>query len=170
MRGAAFYPLSLVLIVLSAALAPLSPWLRSLGGGLLLGLWLFGLARARSGGRAVGHLPGHALLFVGLGLVGAKEAVYAWLLVPPLSLAFELALARGRRYLAAAVYAILWFDLFACLHQLVARGRDLTGPGFLAWSAGVAVMALSFVGLGVYRLARLGVNRGENPAKIEPGA
>ncbi len=169
MRSAAFYPLSLILIVLSAALAPLPPWLRALGGGLLLGLWLFGLARARTGGRTVGYLPGHALLFLGLGLVGARAAVYAWLLVPPLSLAFELSLARGWRYLAAAVYAILWLDLFACLHQLVARGRDLAGPGFLAWSAGVAAVALGFVGLGVYRLVGMGVNRGKNPAKIEPG-
>lgn len=170
MRGSAFYPLSLILIVLCAALVPLPPWLRALGGGLLLGLWLFGLARARTGGRTVGYLPGHALLFLGLGLVGARVAIYAWLLVPPLSLVFELSQARGRRYLAAAVYAILWLDLFACLHQLVARGRDLSGTGFLAWSAGVTAVALGFVGLGVYRLVWLGVKQVENPAKIEPGA
>ncbi|HIE47863.1 TPA: hypothetical protein EYP84_03095 [Candidatus Bipolaricaulota bacterium] len=170
MRSPVFYPLSLILIVLSAALVPLPPWLRALGGGLLLGLWLYGLARARRGGRVVGYLPGHALLFLGLGLVGAKAVVFAWLLVPPLSLAFELSLARGRRYLAAAVYAILWLDLFACLHQLVAQGRDLAGPGFLAWSAGMAAVALGFVGLGVFRLVSVDVNRGENPAKIESGA
>lgn len=155
MRSPAFYPLSLVLIVIVASLTPVAPGLRALGGGLLLVLWLYGLASAKRGGRTAGYIPGHALLFLGLGLVGAKEALLAWFAVPPLSLALEVTLARGRRYLAALVYVILWLDLFACLHQLVAVGRGLTGTALWMWSAGVGVGGLSFVALGRWRILRL---------------
>ncbi|RLE27375.1 hypothetical protein DRJ54_07840 [Candidatus Acetothermia bacterium] len=150
MKGPAFYPLSLILIVLVAALVPLSiPW-RALGGGLLLALWLAGLAGV--GRQAAGYLPGHALLFLGLGLVGAEAALYAWLVVPPLSLALELVRKRGKRYLGAVVYGILWLDLFACLHQLVAVGRGLSGSSLWAWSAGIGAVGLGFVALGIARL------------------
>ncbi|HAF69932.1 MAG: hypothetical protein XD60_1070 [Acetothermia bacterium 64_32] len=163
MRSSIFYPLSLLLVVLVAALSPAPPGLRAAAGALLLGLWTFGLVR---GGRAVGYLPGHALLFLGLSLVGARAAAYAWLLVPPASVAFELSMAGGRRYLAAALYGILWLDLFACLHQLVAMGRGLSGAGLLAWSAGLGVGALLFVALGGLRLLRA-ERAGERTAKTK---
>jgi len=166
MRAPIFYPLSLLLIVLAGAFAPVPIWLRALGGGLLFSLWLFGLLVARRGGRTVGYLPGHALLFLGLSLVGARAAAYAWLLVPPASVAFELSMAGGRRYLAAALYGILWLDLFACLHQLVAMGRGLSGAGLLAWSAGLGVGALLFVALGGLRLLRA-ERAGERTAKTK---
>ncbi len=161
MRSPAFYPLSLILIMLVVALVPLSiPW-RALGGGLLLSLWLAGLAGI--GRRAAGYLPGHALLFLGLGLVGAEAALYAWLALLPLSLGLELARKKGRRYLGAALYGILWLDIFACLHQLVAVGRGLTGSSLWAWSAGIGAIGLGFVALGIARIAG-------SPGKLhEPG-
>ncbi|MBC7104791.1 MAG: hypothetical protein H5T97_02530, partial [Firmicutes bacterium] len=96
--------MSLLLVVLVAALSPAPSGLRAAAGVLLLGLWTFGLVR---GGWVVGYLPGHALLFLGLSLVGARAAAYAWLLVPLISVTFELSMAGGRRYLAAALYVIL---------------------------------------------------------------
>lgn len=126
---------------------------------MLLALWGYGLWRARDGrGRTpVGYLPGHALLFLGLGLVGAKAALWGWLLVPPLTMALDLALRAGRRKLSSAFYAILWLDLSAVLHQLVALGRDLTGPALWAWSGGLGAFALAFVAIGMVRI--LGTSR-----------
>ncbi|MCR4391334.1 MAG: hypothetical protein NUV94_00805 [Candidatus Acetothermia bacterium] len=155
MRGIVFLSGSLLVVLIAAALAPLPvPW-RLTGGALLLGLWGHGLWRVRRGPLAgnspVRLLPGHALLFLGLGLVGARAALAAWLAVPPLTVALDLARPRS---LAAPVYAILWLDLFAVLHQLVALGRGLSGPAFWAWSGGVAVVAIPFVARGVLRVQR----------------
>jgi len=150
-----FYPLSLLLLLLCAGASPVSPWLRVLGGGLLLALWGYGLWAQDGRGRTpVGYLPGHALLFLGLGLVGAKAALWAWLAVPLLTVALDLALRAGRRFLGASVYVILWLDLFASVHQLVALGRGLAGPALWAWSTGVGAFAALFVGLGVLRIIR----------------
>jgi len=123
---------------------------------MLLILWGYGLWRAQDGrGRTpVGYLPGHALLFLGLGLVGARAAILGWLAVPLLTVALDLAFRAGRRFLSASVYVILWLDLFTSVHQLVALGRGLAGPALWAWSTGVGVFAVLFVGLGVLRIVR----------------
>ncbi|MCD6129107.1 hypothetical protein J7J35_05320 [Candidatus Bipolaricaulota bacterium] len=154
MNRALLYPVSLILIVLVAGFTPVAPWLRAAGGAVLFTLWLYGLLGAAGDSRSVGYLPGHALLFLGLGLVGAKAALWAWLAVPLLTVALDLALRAGRRFLGASIYVILWLDLFASVHQLVALGRGLTGPALWAWSTGVGVFAALFVGLGALRIVR----------------
>lgn len=146
MRDTVFLAGALLLVVLAAAV-PAYPLAWRLGGGAsLLALWLYGLWRAQKGALAPGSpvrlLPGHALLFLALGLVGARAALGAWLAVPPLTVALDLA---PRRSLAAALYAILWLDLFALLHQVVALGRDLSGLAFLAWTVAVALVATGSV-------------------------
>jgi hypothetical protein len=96
-------------------------------------------------------------LFFGLGLVGAEAALWAWMAIPPATAALDLARRAGRRKLSSAFYAILWLDLSAVLHQLVALGRDLAGPALWAWSGGLGVLALVFVAIGMMRI--LGTSR-----------
>jgi hypothetical protein len=152
MRGSLFYPASLILIVLVAGFTPVAPWLRAAGGAVLLGLWLYGLLGPTGERRSVGYLPGHALLMLGLGLVGARIALFAWLFIPLGSLAYEALRLSGRTRPAAVLYAVVWLDIFACLHQLVALGKGLSGTGLWLWSAVLGALALGFVSLGVLRL------------------
>ncbi len=158
MRDIAFFAGSLAVVGLSVAAAPYALGWRLLAGALLLLVWGYGLARA-AGGRLrplspVRLLPGHALLFLALGLAGSDAGRWAWLAVPPLTVLLDLAHGRS---LAPALYAILWLDLFALLHQVVALGRDLGGLALVAWSGAMAALALLFVGSGVRRLRRKGV-------------
>lgn len=158
MRDLIFFTGSLVVVGLSAAVAAYPVEWRLGGGGLLLLVWGYGLWRAVRGrlssSSPVRLLPGHALLFLGLSLVGAQAGRWAWLAVPPLTVLLDLAHARS---LALALYAILWLDLFALLHQVVALGRDLAGPALAVWSGVTATFALLYVGNGVRRLRRKGV-------------
>ncbi|MBC7093214.1 hypothetical protein H5T53_04310 [Candidatus Bipolaricaulota bacterium] len=155
MKDITFFTGTLVLVLISVAVPTYALSWRVTGGALLVLLWGYGLWRAQKGGlpprSPIRLLPGHALLFFGLGLVGARAALWAWLAVPPLTVALDLARPRS---LAAPVYAILWLDLFAVLHQLVALGRGLSGPAFWAWSGGMAVVAIPFVARGVLRVQR----------------
>ncbi|MFH1609279.1 MAG: hypothetical protein ABID40_01440 [Candidatus Bipolaricaulota bacterium] len=158
MRGIAFLVPSLFLIAVCAGVAPVPIPERILGGGLLLALWAYGLWRAGTGAlrgnSPIRLLPGHALLFLALGLVGAQAGLWAWLAVPPLTVVLDLAQPRS---LALAVYAILWLDLFALLHQVVALGRDLSGSAFALWSVGIALFAILYVANGARRLWKKGV-------------
>lgn len=158
MRDIVFFTGSLVVIGLSAAVAAYPAEWRLGGGALLLLVWGYGLWRAVLGkldpSSPVRLLPGHALLFLALSLAGAQAGRWAWLGVPPLTVLLDLAHGRS---LAIALYAILWLDLFALLHQVVALGRDLAGPVLAAWSGAIATLALLYVGNGVRRLRRKGV-------------
>lgn len=155
MRTVLFFLGSLVTLGLAAGIAPYPVGWRLAAGGLLLLLWAYGLVRAAKGdlrpGSPVLLLPGHALLFLALGLVGAEAGRWAWLPVPLLSLLLDLA--RGRSP-APALYAILWLDLFALLHQVVALGRDLTGTPLLLWTVGLGAVAVLYVAGGVRRQAK----------------
>lgn len=153
MRDIAFFTGSLVVIGLSVAV-PAYPVEWRLGTGvLLLLLWGYGLWRAAVGllrpHSPVRLLPGHALLFLALGAVGAQAGLWAWVAVPLLTVLLDLARPRS---LAVLVYAILWLDLFALLHQVVALGRDLTGLAFALWSAAIALVAALYVANGVRRI------------------
>ncbi len=145
---------SLILIPLCVGLAPVPPVPKVAAGLLLLGLWCW----AATGGRArdplspVRLLPAQALLFLGLGIVGAQAALWAWYALAPCTVGLDLALGARRRSLARVLYAILWLDLYALLHQLVALGRDLSGVALILWTVGVGSAALIFVGLGLVRL------------------
>lgn len=159
MKGITFFTGSLALIGLSLAVVPYPmPW-RLGGGALLTLLWGYGLWRAATGmlppHSPVRLLPGHALLFLALGLVGAQAGFWSWIAVPLLTILLDLARTRS---LALAVYAILWLDLFALLHQVVTLGRDLTGLAFVLWSAGIALVAIVYVANGARRLWRKGVD------------
>ncbi len=152
-------PLVLVLFIIAAAVPPLPLWLRALAGMELLGLWFYWLRRERVGYRReavrknlLNLLPGHAVLLLGLGLVDARHALILWLALPPLTVLFDLAAHRAPRSIVAFLYAILWFGVFALIHQLIAVGKGLTGTGLLIWSAVIAFMALAYVGLGVLRI------------------
>lgn len=158
MTDSAFFLGSLVVVALSAGVTPYPVAWRLGGGALLLLLWGYGLWQAARGrlhpGSPVRLLPGHALLFLGLGLVGAQAGLWAWIPVPALTILLDLA---RRRSLAIPVYAILWLDLFALLHQVVALGRDLSGLALVLWSGGVASAAVVYVVRGARRLSRKGV-------------
>ncbi len=145
---------SLVVILLSVAAAPLSLELRAGAGALLLGLWAYAAwsKRAVEPASPLRLIPGVALAFFGLALVEAQLALGAWAAAPPLIVALDQAYLRGWRSLAAAVYVILWLDLFALVHQLVAVGRELTGVSLLSWSLGMGVVATIYVALGATRL------------------
>lgn len=155
MRTVLFFLGSLVTLGIAAGIAPYPVGWRLAAGGLLLLLWAYGLARGAQGklrpGSPVFLLPGHALLFLALGLVGAEAGRWAWLPVPPLTLLLDLA---GGRSPARALYAILWLDLFALLHQVVALGRDLTGIPLLLWTVGLGAVAVLYVASGVRRLGK----------------
>lgn len=155
MRTVLFFLGSLLTVGIAVATTPYPLGWSVAGGCLLLLLWAYGVARAAQGGLRPGSpvflLPGHALLFFALGLVGAKAGRWAWLPVPVLSLLLDLA---GGRSLARALYAILWFDLFALLHQVVALGRDLTGIPLLLWTVGLGAVAVLYVASGVRRLGK----------------
>ena len=159
MRDIAFFTGSLVVIGLSLAVVPYPVSWRLGAGALLLLAWGYGLWRAGTGSlrpqSPVRLLPGHALLLLALGLVGSQAGFWAWVAVPPLTVLLDLA--PGGRSLAVAVYAILWLDLFALLHHVVALGRDLTGLAYALWSAAIALVAVLFVAAGVHRLRRKGV-------------
>ncbi|MCX7750531.1 MAG: hypothetical protein N2320_03105 [Candidatus Bipolaricaulota bacterium] len=155
MRTILFFLGSLVTVAIAAGVAPYPvPW-RLAGGGLLLLLWAYGLAQAARGklrpSSPVHLLPGHALLFLALGLVGAEAGRWAWLPVPVLTAALDL---TDGHSLALPLYAILWLDLFALLHQVVALGRDLTGIPLLLWTVGVGAFATLYVVGGVRRRAK----------------
>jgi len=155
MRQIAFLAGSLALVAVATLIPGYPAAGRIAGGGLLLSLWAYGLWRAATGNlrpsSPVLLLPGHALLFLALGLVGAEAGFWAWLAVPPLTVLLDLARLRS---LAISVYAILWFDLFALLHQVVALGRDLTGLAFALWSVAIALVAALYVANGVRRLRK----------------
>lgn len=87
--------------------------------------------------------------------MGSQAGPWAWLAAPPLTLLLDLARPRS---LAIPLYAILWFDLFALLHQVVALGRDLTGLALALWSVGIALGAVLYVAGGARRLYRKGVD------------
>lgn len=158
MREITFLTGTVLVVAISAAVAPYPLAWRLGGGGLLLALWAYGLWRAGTGAlrgnSPVRLLPGHALLFLALGLVGARAGLWAWLAVPPLTVALDLARPRS---LALTMYAILWLDLFALLHQVVALGRDLSGSAFVLWSVGIALFAILYVANGARRLWKKGV-------------
>lgn len=145
---------ALVVIVLSAAAAPLSLPLRGAGGALLLGLWAYAAWSGRAGDprSPLRLLPGVALVFFGLALVGADAALIAWAAVPPLIVALDHVRFRDWRSLATGLYVILWLDLFALVHQLVAVGRQLSGVALLSWSLGLGVVAIVYVAVGAARL------------------
>jgi hypothetical protein len=157
-RDIAFLAGSLIVIGLSLAVVPYPlPW-RLAGGALLLLVWGYGLWRAGTGrlgpSSPVRLLPGHALLFLALGLVGAQAGFWAWIAVPPLTVLLDLVHTRS---LAPAVYAILWLDIFVLLHQVVALGRDLAGVALALWSVGIALLAVLYVANGARKLGRKGV-------------
>lgn len=158
MKSVAFFTGSLVVAAIAVAVPTYPVSWRLAGGAMLLLLWSYGLWRTGMGGlrpnSPVRLLPGHALLFLALGLVGARAGFWAWLAVPPLTILLDLA---RRRSLALAMYAILWFGLFALLHQVVALGRDLTGTAFTLWSVGVAFLAVLYIANGARRIWRKGV-------------
>ncbi len=145
---------SLLVILLSSASAPLPVGQRAGGGALLLALWAYAAwtGRAARPTSALRLMPGVALLLLGLALVEAGPALVAWVAVPPLVVALEEARRRRWRSLAVIVYAILWLDLFALVHQLVAAGRELTGVALLSWSLGLGVVAVVFVAVGAARV------------------
>lgn len=155
MRSIAFFTGSLAVIGLSVAIVPYPlEWRLGAGASLLLA-WGYGLWRATRGAlrlqSPVRLLPGHALLLLALGLVGAQAGFWAWMAILPLTVALDLA---ARRSLAVALYAILWFDLFALLHQVVALGRDLLGLALVLWSVAIALVAVLYVANGARRLWR----------------
>ncbi len=158
MRDIAFLTGSLAVIALSLVAAPSPGAWRAGGGAALVLLWTYALVQASRGRLAprspVRLLPGHALLFLALGVAGAEGGLWAWAAVPPLTVALDLA---RHRSLAAPLYAILWLDLYALLHQVVALGRDLAGTALYLWSAGVGLCALLWVGRGARRIWTKGV-------------
>ncbi len=153
MKNIAFFTGSLVVIGLSLAVVPYPVSWRLGAGALLLLAWGYGLWRAGRGAlrpqSPVRLLPGHALLLLALGLIGAQAGFWAWIAVPPLTVTLDFA---PKRSLAVAVYAILWFDLFALLHHVVALGRDLTGLALALWSVAIALVAVLYVAAGARRL------------------
>ncbi len=152
--NAAFLSGSLLLILLCAGSAPLPLEQRAGGGMLLLALWAYAAwtGRAVQPTSSLRLMPGVALLLFGLALVEARPALVGWALVPPLIVALEEARRWGWRSLRVVVYVILWLDLFALVHQLVAAGRELTGAALLAWSLGLGVVATVFVAVGAARV------------------
>lgn len=154
MKSIVFLTGSLVVAGLSLAVVPYPVSWRLVAGSLLLVVWGYGLWRAGTGNlrpqSPVRLLPGHALLLLALGLVGSQAGFWAWVAVPPLTVLLDLA--PGGRSLAVAVYAILWLDLFALLHQVVALGRDLIGLAYALWSVAIAFVAVLFVAAGARRL------------------
>ncbi|MFO8034423.1 MAG: hypothetical protein R6U88_04580 [Candidatus Bipolaricaulota bacterium] len=147
---------SLVVILLSAVAAPLPLEQRAGGGVLLLALWAYAAwtKRAAHPTSPLRLIPGVALAFFGLALVEARPALLAWAAAPPLIFALDQARLRAWWSLSVAVYVILWFDLFALVHQLVAVGRELTGIALLSWSLGLGVVVTAYVTLGVVRVLK----------------
>ena len=157
--SAATAPLVLLLFIICAAVPPVPLWLRALAGAELLGLWSYWVWRERKGYRReiarrnlLNLIPGHAVLFLGLGLVDAGPALFLWLTLPPLAVLVDIGAHRAPRSIAAFLYAILWTVIFALIHRLVAVGRGLTGSGLLIWTVAVISVALAFVGTGLYRI------------------
>ncbi|QAA76819.1 MAG: hypothetical protein BIP78_1053 [Candidatus Bipolaricaulis sibiricus] len=153
MRAVAFLAGSVAVIGLSLAVVPYPVAWRLGAGALLLVVWGYGLWRESRGTLGptspVRLLPGHALLLLALGVVGSSTGFWAWIPVPLLTIALDLARSRS---IAVVLYAILWFDLFALLHHVVALGRDLTGLAFALWSGGIALVAVLYVAAGARRL------------------
>ena len=116
----------------------------------------------------MGYLPGHALLFFGLARV-TPSLLWAWFPLPALSLALELTHPKNR-FFATPLYVILWADIFALVHQLVAQGRALAGAALWAWSGVVFSVGFPFLALGAWRTwsqakLRTTVSPGQGPGQ-----
>ncbi|MCS7216882.1 MAG: hypothetical protein N2507_04705 [Candidatus Bipolaricaulota bacterium] len=126
---------SLALIALGVAVSGLPVPLRAAGGGLLFLLWLW-LLRPGAERRALRLLPGHALLFFGVGRTGSLPGFALWASAVALTLGLACGGAGTR-----PLWAILWPVLLAAVHQVGAA--RLTGAAFWAWTAGLALAALA---------------------------
>ena len=158
MKAVAFLVGSLLLILL-AVLLPLHPGPWQAAGGLALGaLWVYALIRTLRGGLARSSplrlLPAQAAFFLALSQVEVVWLRAGWLGVVVLAVALDLVRSRS---LAMGLYAILWLAVFILLHQVVALARNLSGAAFLAWTAGVALVAVGHVALGTWRIWNKGV-------------
>jgi len=99
--------------------------------------------------------PGHLLLLLGISSLDAADGLaFAWAVVPPATVLYDLLAWRGtvrtriRASISAALYAIIWADLFFLLERLIARTRE--------WNETILIAVFGllggvFVGLGVYR-------------------
>jgi len=159
--GHAVLTVSLLLIPLCVGPVPVASAVRAAAGVLLFGLWSWAATggRARDPASPVRLLPAQALLFLGLGIVGAQAALWAWFALVPCTVGLDMALRRATRSLARVLYAILWLNLYALLHQLVALGRDFSGVALILWTVGIGSVALIFVGLGLVRLGSRSLER-----------
>jgi len=159
--GHAVLTASLLLVPLCVAPAPVAAPVRVAAGLLLFGLWSWAATggRARDPASPVRLLPAQALLFLGLGIVGAQAALWAWFALVPCTVGLDVARRARSSSLARGLYAILWLNLYALLHQLVALGRDFSGVALILWTVGIGSVALIFVGLGLVRLGDRALER-----------
>jgi len=103
--------------------------------------------------------PGHLLLLFALSIVPGQNngLIGLWMVIPAASALYDfVSLRKGlvasrRVSILTVLYCIIWADLFALIERIVALGRGIQGPGEIKLIAVFGVLALVFLGAGVYR-------------------
>jgi hypothetical protein len=160
------YPLVLVLLGIVLFVGAV-PFALQLGVGVETALFLSylffrsrrGAPREPAPAKVLPLFPGHLLLLLALSLLPSPppRLVMVWMLVPLLSVLYDLVASRGRlrsrRNLSilTILYCIIWADLFFLIERVIVLGRRIVGSGEIAIGVGFVLAGFLFVFLGVYR-------------------
>ena len=160
------YPLILALLGIIVAVGHLSVSLQiavSVETVLFIAYLLLRSRRDTTESRAASNLlplyPGHLLLLFALAIVAGQNTflVGLWMIIPVASILYDLvSLRKGlvpstQVSILTGLYCIIWADLFALLERVVALGRDIQGASEIKLIVVFGVLAVVFLGAGVYR-------------------
>ncbi len=163
-----FYPLLLALLGLILFVGNFTiTWRAAVGGESILFLgYLF--LRQRLPVRhehivsnVVSLFPGHLLLLFAVGILSPPSSllIVLWMLIPVMSILYDLASGisqlRLRVSILAGLYCIIWADLFFILERVISLGRKLSREEELIVAAVFGVVGVSFLWIGAYRHLRL---------------
>ncbi len=109
----------------------------------------------------VSLFPGHLLLLFAIGVLPSPPSslIALWILIPVMSVLYDLAYGIARLQLRvsilAGLYCIIWADLFFILERVISLGRGLSREEELIVAAVFGVVGVSFLWIGAYRHLRL---------------
>lgn len=158
-------PFLLVLLAISGWVGHLPPPVLGIAAAETILVCLVVLRQSRQeveGPRPVSNLlsllPGHLLVLLILALLESPGILaWLWTILPVATLLYD-AVGRSSRLrskvrisISIILYVILWADLFFLLERSVVRHRQLGGNQEIMIAAGIGLVGVLFLSLGVYR-------------------